>query len=53
MSKDIRIKKGLNVKLVGDAEQTITNLPLGSMFAVRPGDIRRTIDATTTGGSEE
>ena len=43
MSKDIRIKKGLDVKLVGDAEQTTTDLPLGSLFAVRPDDFHGVI----------
>ena len=43
MSKDIRIKKGLDVKLVGDAEQTTTDLPLGSLFAIRPDDFHGVI----------
>ena len=38
MSKDIRIKKGLDIKLVGEAEQVTTDLPLGSVFAVKPDD---------------
>ncbi|MCH3881137.1 MULTISPECIES: Na(+)-translocating NADH-quinone reductase subunit A [Tenacibaculum] len=38
MSKDIRIKKGLDIKLVGDAEQTTTKLSLGSVYAVNPED---------------
>ncbi len=38
MSKDIRIKKGLDIKLVGDAEQITTELPLGSVYAIRPED---------------
>ena len=43
MSKDIRIKKGLDVKLIGGAEQTTTDLPLGSLFAIRPGDFHGVI----------
>lgn len=38
MSKDIRIKKGLDIKLVGEAEQMTTELPLGSVYAVKPSD---------------
>ncbi len=43
MSKDIRIKKGLNIKLVGEAEQMTTDLPLGSLFAVKPDDFHGVI----------
>lgn len=43
MSKDIRIKKGLDIKLVGEAEQTITNLSLGNVFAIRPDDFHGVI----------
>ena len=38
MSKDIRIKKGLNIKLVGEAEQTTTNTSLSSVYAIKPED---------------
>ncbi len=38
MSKDIRIKKGLDIKLVGEAKQVTASLPLGSVFAVKPDD---------------
>ena len=43
MSKDIRIKRGLNIKLVGDAEQTTTQLPLSSVYAVKPEDFHGVI----------
>ena len=43
MSKDIRIKKGLDIKLVGTAEPTTTELPLGSLYAVRPDDFHGVI----------
>ncbi|RKF04885.1 Na(+)-translocating NADH:ubiquinone oxidoreductase A subunit [Tenacibaculum lutimaris] len=43
MSKDIRIKKGLDIKLVGEAEQVTTELPLGSVFAVKPDDFHGVI----------
>jgi len=43
MSKDIRIKKGLDIKLVGEAEQKTTELQLGSVFAVKPDDFHGVI----------
>ncbi|MCB0460203.1 MAG: Na(+)-translocating NADH-quinone reductase subunit A [Flavobacteriaceae bacterium] len=38
MSTDIRIRKGLDIKLVGEAEKTTSALPLSSVFAVKPED---------------
>ena len=38
MSKDIRIKKGLDIKLVGVAEKTTTNSSKSSVYAVKPED---------------
>lgn len=38
MSKHIKIKKGLNIKLVGEAEKTISSLPLPDTFAIKPAD---------------
>ncbi|MHB0754287.1 Na(+)-translocating NADH-quinone reductase subunit A [Polaribacter sp. M15] len=38
MSKDIRIKKGLDIKLVGTAEKTTTNSSLSSVYAIKPED---------------
>ncbi len=38
MSKDIRIKKGLDIKLVGVAEKTTTKSSLSSIYAVKPED---------------
>lgn len=43
MSKDIRIKKGLDIKLIGEADQVTTELSLGSVFAVRPDDFHGVI----------
>ncbi len=43
MSKDIRIKKGLDVKLIGSAEHETTHLPLGSLYAIRPDDFHGVI----------
>jgi len=36
MSTDIRIKKGLDIKLVGEAEQITTELPISSIYAIKP-----------------
>ncbi|ARV07422.1 NADH:ubiquinone reductase (Na(+)-transporting) subunit A [Polaribacter sp. SA4-10] len=38
MSKDIRIKKGLDIKLVGEAEHTTKELSIGSVYAIKPED---------------
>lgn len=38
MSKDIRIKKGLDIKLVGAAEKNTTNSSLSSVYAIKPED---------------
>lgn len=38
MSKDIRIKKGLDIKLVGIAEKTTTHSKLSSVYAIKPED---------------
>lgn len=43
MSKDIRIKKGLDIKLVGDAEQVTTELSLGTTLAIQPDDFHGVI----------
>ncbi len=36
MSKHIKIKKGLNLKLAGEAEKIISDLPLPETFAIKP-----------------
>ena len=38
MSKDIRIKKGLDIKLVGAAQKTTKNVSLSSVYAIKPED---------------
>lgn len=38
MSKDIKIKKGLNINLVGEAEKVISSAPRARTFAIRPAD---------------
>lgn len=43
MSRDIRIKKGLDIKLVGEAEKTTTQLPLSSVYAIKPDDFHKII----------
>ena len=38
MSKDIRIKKGLNINLVGTAEQTTSKAVLSNVYAIQLSD---------------
>ena len=38
MSKDIRIKKGLDIKLVGEAEHVTTQISTSGVFALKPED---------------
>lgn len=38
MSKDIRIKKGLDIKLVGIAEKNTTNFSSSGVYAIKPED---------------
>lgn len=38
MSKDIKIKKGLNINLVGQAEKTTENAIISNFYCVRPED---------------
>lgn len=38
MSKDITIRKGLNIRLNGAAEENISNAPRPKTFAIRPAD---------------
>ncbi|MCC1483240.1 Na(+)-translocating NADH-quinone reductase subunit A [Winogradskyella immobilis] len=43
MSKDIRIKKGLDIKLVGEAEKTIENAIISNTYTIRPEDFHSII----------
>lgn len=43
MSKDIKIRKGLNIKLKGEAEQTLSKAPRSRTFAIRPKDFHLVI----------
>ncbi len=38
MSKDIKIRKGLNIQLKGEAEKNLSNAPRSRTFALRPSD---------------
>ncbi len=38
MSKDIRIKKGLDIKLIGEAEKSTTAINMSSSYAIKPDD---------------
>jgi len=38
MSKDIKIKKGLDIRLKGEADKTLSNAPRSRTFAIRPSD---------------
>ena len=42
MSKDIKIRKGLNIRLKGEAEETASNAPRSRTFAIRPSDFHLT-----------
>jgi Na+-transporting NADH:ubiquinone oxidoreductase subunit A len=48
MSKDIRIKKGLDIKLVGVAEKTTTNSSQSSVYSVKPEDFHGIIPKLIT-----
>jgi Na+-transporting NADH:ubiquinone oxidoreductase subunit A len=47
MSKDIRIKKGLNIKLIGEAEQTTTETTVAGVYAVKPENFHGIIPKLT------
>ena len=38
MSKSIKVRKGLDLKLVGEAERVIVDAPASSTFAIKPPD---------------
>lgn len=38
MSKDIKIKKGLTIRLKGEADKTLSSAPRSRTFAIRPSD---------------
>src|SRR5690606_31769250 len=38
MARQINIKKGLNINLLGEAEKNIADLPIPGTFAIKPTD---------------
>ena len=47
MSQDIRIKKGLNIKLKGKAEKTLSELKRTEVYAIKPTDFQGVIPKLT------
>jgi Na+-transporting NADH:ubiquinone oxidoreductase subunit A len=43
MSKDIRVKKGLNLKLKGEADKSIVSAPRSSVYAIKPLDFHAVV----------
>ncbi len=43
MSKDIKIKKGLDIKLIGEAEQATENAIISNFYSIRPEDFHSII----------
>ena len=43
MSKDIKVKKGLTIRLKGEADKTLSNAPRSRTFAIRPSDFHMII----------
>ncbi|MDO5608215.1 MAG: Na(+)-translocating NADH-quinone reductase subunit A [Capnocytophaga sp.] len=43
MSSDIRIRKGLDIQLVGEAQQTTEAFPLAKMYGIKPDDFHTII----------
>ena len=43
MSNDIRIRKGLDIHLEGEAEKTTQQLPLAPLYGIKPIDFHRVI----------
>jgi len=48
MSNDIRIKKGLDIKLKGEAEKTIENAVVSNAYSIRPEDFHGVIPKLIT-----
>ncbi len=38
MSANIKIKRGLNIKLAGEAARSVSNIPMPEIFAIKPTD---------------
>ena len=43
MSKDIRVRKGLDLKLKGEADKKIVNAPQSSIYALKPADFHAVV----------
>ncbi len=41
MSTDIQIRKGLDLKLVGDAEHTVSTVPRSQVYSIKPSDFHK------------
>ncbi|MDT0684925.1 Na(+)-translocating NADH-quinone reductase subunit A [Autumnicola psychrophila] len=46
MSKDIRIKRGLSLKLVGEAEKELLEAPRSKTYAIKPPDFHTVVPKT-------
>ena len=38
MSEYIKIKRGLNLKLIGEAVKSVQDMPIADLFAIKPTD---------------
>lgn len=47
MSKDIRIKKGLDLRLKGEAEKTMADAPRSGTYAIKPPDFHAVVPKLT------
>ncbi|MFN4197692.1 MAG: NADH:ubiquinone reductase (Na(+)-transporting) subunit A, partial [Flavobacterium sp.] len=43
MSTDIRIRKGLDLKLVGEAEKKISDVPRSQFYVLKPSDFHKVV----------
>ena len=43
MSKDIRLKKGLNINLLGEADKVYASIPKSQNFSIKPTDFHSLI----------
>ena len=43
MSKDIRLKKGLNIHLLGEADKVYASIPKAKNFSIKPTDFHSLI----------
>ena len=53
MSKDIRIKKGLDIKLIGEAQQTTTETSVKGVFVIKPENFHGIIPKVITKADAE